>query len=339
MRMPALSVLAFVATFSLFAVNAHADDSVKIIDQSSFVDSEGRLNVVGTIRNTGAIPVHATMGLEVQDKGEKNVLQAETYGRVIWPLNDSPFKFVMESGTASEPFILNVREANAANYGMLVLNYSSMAAGEEKAFVGTIRNNAPFDVHNVSVFASVRSDNATQLDTVRSNVIPVLKAREEQPFTATPDPAVRSKVYYFSCAGFDYDDPITTIETGDGKFIPYSMTAVAQINSLRYENATDSIVFGIKPYAPGGGDMSLRIPQLSENQTVAVILDGEFHNASVRGDGKTIYVDFFVPQGDHQIQIQGVKSVPELQFAMLVLGAITVGIVALARLKAAFKIS
>ena len=337
--MLALPLVALVATLSLFTASAHAEDPVKIIAQSSFVDSEGRLNVVGTVRNSGALPVNATMGLPIEDESGIRVVQEPTYGRVIWPLNDSPFKFVVESGTVGEPFIMDVQEAYAANYGVIVLNYSSMAIGEERVFVGTVTNTAPFDIHNVSVFASVRSDNATQLDTVRSNVIPVLNAGEEQLFVAIPDPAVRSEVYYYSCAGVDYDDPITTLDAGGGKFIAYSLNAVAQVSSLRYENATDSISFGIRPYAPDGGDLGLRIPQLSENQTVAVMLDGEPHDALVRGDGKTMYIDFFVPEGDHQVQIQGVRNVPELPFAVFVLIAVTAGVVVLTRIRAAFKIS
>lgn len=340
MRIFALPVLVLViATLPLLTINAHAEDFVKIIAQSSFVDSEGRLNVVGTVRNTGALPVQTTMGLSVEDESGGRVVQEPTYGRVIWPLNDSPFKFVVESGTAGEPFIMDVQEADAANYGVIVLNYNSMAAGEERAFVGTVKNTAPYDIHNVSVFASVRSDNATQLDTVRSNVIPVLKAGEEQPFAAMPDPAVRSEVYYYSCAGLDFDDPIPTLDAGGGKFIPFSLNVLAQISSLRYENATDSISFGVRPYAPNGGSLSLKIPQLSENQTVAVVLDGQLHEASVRGDGKTMHINFFVPKGDHQVQIQGVRNVPELPFAVFALAAATVGVVSLARLKAAFKIS
>lgn len=339
MRVLALPMLVLVATLS-FATSVYAeDDTVKIISQSSFVDSEGKLNVVGTIRNTGAVPVQTTMGLSVKDEGGSRVVEQPTYGRVVWPLNDSPFKFVIESGTAGEPFIMDVQEADAVNYGMILLNYSSMAAGEERAFVGTVKNNAPFDIHNVSVFASVRSDNATQLDTVRSNVIPVLKAGEEQPFVAVPDPGVRSEVYYYSCAGLDFDDPITTIDTGNGKFIAFNLETLAQITSLRYENSTDSMAFGIRPYLPAGGPLSLKIPQLSQNHTVMVMLDGQLHEASVTGDDRTISIDFFVPKGDHQVQIQGVRNVPELPFAMLTLAAVTAGVVVLVRFKAAFKIS
>jgi hypothetical protein len=289
---------------------AYSDEgSIRIIAQSSFVDSEGRLNIVGTVRNTGTLPVQAMVGLEVQDESGSVIEQQPTYGRIMWPLNDSPFKFVIESGTAGNPFIADVKEVKAIHNDMIILNYSSMAAGEERAFVGTVKNNAPFDIYNVSIFASVRSDNATQLDTVRSNLIPVLKVSEEQPFIAIPDPAVKSKVYYYSCAGLDYENPITTIDAGGGKFIPYDLNAAAQVSTIRYENETDSVAFGIRPYSPTGGALSFMIPQVSQNQSVTVMLDGKLHEASIRPDGKTIYIDFFVPQGEHEVQIQRVRNV------------------------------
>lgn len=317
MQISAVSTLALLVIFS-FSTGAYssyaahsADDSVKIIAQSSFVDSEGRTNIVGTVRNTGTLPVQATVGLTVQDKAGIRIEQQPTYGRIIWPLNDSPFKFVVESGRAGDPFIADVNEVGATQTNdMIILNYTSMAAGEERAFVGTVKNNAPFDIYNLSVFASVRSENATQLDSVRSDVIPVLKASEEQVFIVIPDPAVKPMVYYYSCAGLDLDNPITTIDAGGGKFIAYDLNAAAQVSAIRYENQTDSIAFRIRPYSPTGGPINLMLPQVSQNQTVTVTLDDKLHEASIRPDGKTIYIDFFVPQGEHQVQIQRVRNIP-----------------------------
>ena len=335
--MPALTLVVILS----FSTNAafSDDDSVKIIAQSSFIDYEDKLNIVGTVRNTGALPVQAIVGLEVQDEKGIRIEQQPTYSRIIRPLNDSPFKFVIDSGTAGHPFIADLKEVEAMHTtDMIILNYTSMAAGEENAFVGTVKNNAPFDIYNVSVFASARSENATQLDSVRSNVIPVLKASEEQPFIAVTDAAVKSRVYYYSCAGLDLDAPIKTIDAGGGKFIAYDLHAAAQVSAIRYENETDSIAFEIRPYSPSGGSVSLMIPQASQDQTVTVTLDGKLHESSIRHDGKTIYIDFFVPQGDHQVQIQRVTSMPEMPSAMLGLAALTAGIVAIVRLRAAFKI-
>ena len=309
MHILAVPVLALVVILSFSTSAYSADDSVKIIAQSSFVDFEGKLNIVGTVRNTGSLPVQAMVGLEVQDEDGIRVEQQPTYGRIIWPLNDSPFKFVIDSGKAGHLFIANVQKIEATHTtDMIILNYTSMAAGEEKAFVGTVKNNAPFDIYNVSVFASARSDNATQLDSVRSNVITTLRAGQEQPFIAITDAAVKSGVYYYSCAGLDLDSPITTIDAGGGKLIPYDLNAAAQVSAIRYENQTDSLAFQIRPYSPTGGPISLMIPQVSQDQSVSVMLDGILHESSIRGDGKTTYIDFFVPRGEHQVQIQRVTG-------------------------------
>jgi hypothetical protein len=337
LAMPALA-LVVILSFSTSAAYS-ADHSVKIIAQSSFVDSEGKVNVVGTVRNTGALPVQAIVGLEVQDENGIRLEQQPTYGRIIRPLNDSPFKFVIDSGATGHPFIADFKEVEATHItDMIILNYTSMAAGEERAFFGTVKNNGPFDIYNVSIFASARSENATQLDSVRSSVIPVLRASEEQPFIAFTDEAVKSEVYYYSCAGLDFDAPITTIDAGGGKFIPYDLEAAAQVSAIRYENETDSIAFEIRPYSPTGGPISLMIPQALQDQTVTVMLDGKLHESSIRDDGKTIYIDFFVPQGDHQVQIQRVTSMPEMPSALIGLAALTAGVLATVRLKAAFKI-
>lgn len=293
MHILAVTALAFVVILS-FSISAYSiNDSVKIIAESSFVDSEGKLNIVGTVRNTGTLPVQTMVGLEVQDESGIRVEQHPTYSVIIWPLNDSPFKFVIDSGTAGHTFIADVKEVEATHItDMIILNYTSMAAGEERAFVGTVKNNAPFDIYNVSVYASARSENATQLDSVRSNVIPVLKASEEQPFIAITDAAVKSRVYYYSCAGLDLDAPITTIDAGGGKFIAYDLNAAAQVSQIRYENETGSITFRIRPYSPTGGPISLMIPQASQDQSVTVTLDGKLHESTIRDDCKTIYIDF-----------------------------------------------
>jgi hypothetical protein len=340
---PSMLCIIVAALILLFSIThfsgAYADNPAKIIAKSSFVDSKDRLHVVGTIRNTGNQPIQVTMGLHVHDSSGYRVMHQSPYGRIVWPLNDSPFKFVLSSGSAGEPYIMDVKEVSAPNYVVLLLNYSSMAVGEDKAFMGTIKNTASFNVYNVSIFASVRSDNATQLDTVRSNVIPVLRPGEKQTFVATPDPSVKSKVFYYSCAGVDLNAPIPTLDAGSGRVIPYELDAVAQISSLRYNNSTDSIAFGVRPYDPAGAPLSLKIPEVAANQTLRVLMDGQLYdNASFKGDGKTMNINLFVPKGDHNIEIQGVENVPEFPLAALALTIITGGLLVATKVKTAFKV-
>src|SRR5437867_3842417 len=166
MRLLAGCALAFVFMFSLFTA-VYAFDGPEIILKSSFVDSEGRVNVVGTVRNFASTPVQVTIGMGTDDG---RTLQTPAYGRIIWPLTDSPFKFVLDgAANTSEPFIMDIKEIEAPIYSsMLVLSYDGMAVGEKRAFVGIIKNISSLAIHNLSVFAAVYShDHKLQFVTVR----------------------------------------------------------------------------------------------------------------------------------------------------------------------------
>jgi hypothetical protein len=336
--LPAMALL--IAAFSFG--QAYAQESIELKNSDhTYVDSAGMTNIVGIVNNKGDVPLKITMGLNVAEGGRSTTLQELPYTSVIFPDKGAPFKFKLhERQTAvGKPYVLKAEKVDQPFYNTLVFNYTNMAVGEEKALVGTVKNSGPFEYRNLTVFASVHNKDMVDLDSVRSNVIPVLRPGEVATFEARPDPAVKADVYYYSCAGFDPNAPISTIPIGGDKFIAYGLESVAKVSSLRYDNSTDSIAFGITHYNPKGGPASLKFPQLSQNQTITVFMDGSPNNASIKMDGKTVYVNIFVPPGDHEVQVQGVRTVPEFPFAMLELAAVTAAVVAAARFKAAFKIS
>jgi hypothetical protein len=311
--------------FGVFS-NALASETIIIPEQHLLKDFSGNINIAGVVKNNGSIPVHVVVGLNTTtttknlngddtNKTESDqtisAIQNTTYSRIVYPSTSSPFKFVVPSDNSvlGKAFIVNARERAVPLYDNLVLNYSNVAVGGNKALIGTVKNVGPVDLHNVSVYASVHSNNKTQIDSVKSNLIPVIKPGQELPFSAVPDPSVREAVMYFSCAGVDLDAPVTTLQVDDDEFIPYDLQAIAKITSLEYVNTTDSISFGVKHYNPNGGDLSLRVPQLSQNQTILVKMDDKMYDeASVEMDGKTIHVKLFVPPGDHKVNIQGVRD-------------------------------
>lgn len=334
--LPALGFLLLV----FVPATAFAQESIELKNSNrTFVDSQGFLNVVGVVNNRGLEPISVTMGLDVSDGAQTKTLQEELYGSVIFPKEGAPFKFRVQEGLTvmGEPYVIKVEKVVQPFYDTLFLNYTNMAVGEERVLTGTVKNTGSFEVRNVAIYASVHDKDMANLDSAISNVIPVLAPGQEATFTAAPDPAVHADVYYYSCAGLDLDAPIATIPTGDGGFVAYNLETVSKVSSLRYDNSTDSITFGIKPYNPAGGPAALKFAQLHQNQTVAVFLDGElYEEASVRMDGKTVHVDMFIPSGDHRVQVQGVRAMPEFPFAVLGLAAAIA--VVLAR-KAAFKVS
>lgn len=316
-----LLALSTVDLFGGFS-DAAASETIAIPEQNYFRDFSGNMNVAGVVKNDGGIPVHVVVGLNTTTESPNSdtktefgqipsIIQSTTYGRIVYPSSSSPFKFVVPSGSLvlGEAFIVNVKEIPVSLYDNLVLNYSNVAVGDNKALVGTVKNVGPVDLYNVSVYASVHSNNRTQIDSVKSNPIQVIESGQELPFSAVPDASVREAVTYFSCAGLDYDEPMPTLKVDDDQFIPYDLQAIAKITSLEYVNVTDSISFGVKHYNPEGGDLSLKVPQLSQSQTILVKMDNEtYDDASVEMDGKTVHVDLFVPPGDHRIDIQGVRN-------------------------------
>ncbi len=316
--MLAISLHAVAATiFSPQNVFAYDNNSIKMTEQRTFLDSSGNLNVVGVVNNIAKVPLSVIVGLNTAtsnhdtSKVTTSFIKEPLYGRIIYPFTGAPFKFVIAPNqtVTSKAFIVNIDRISVPNWNVLSLDYSNMPAGKDGALVGTAKNIGPFDLHDVSVYASVHSRNGTQIDSVKSNVIPIIKPGQQVAFIAKPEPAVKSQVFYYSCAGMDLNAPISTISLGKGQFLPFDLRALARVSDLRYDNATDSLNFAITYYSTTGGPLSLKIPQTSEKQPVSVIMDGTLYkNASIKMNGKTVFIDFFVPPENHNVQIKGVRT-------------------------------
>ena len=306
-------------------VTAHAttiNDSIKMTKQESFIDSNGRLNIIGVVDNNGKVPVGITVGLNTMGKsGVTNTMMTDpTYGKIIYPFTGAPFKFIIEPNQSvnGPAFISSIKQIPVPYYNVLRLNYSNMpsAADSNKAMVGTAKNIGPFDLHDVSVYASVHDRNGVQIDSVRSNVIPLIKPGQEAAFIALPDSTIAPHIYYYSCAGVSLGNaPMNVLDIGNGKSILYDIVGVVRISDFKYNTANDSIMFGVKHYNPDGGPMSLKIVKNSANPAVSIMVDGKLYNSNNNNalsvktiDPKTVHIDLFIPSGDHNLQIKGIRN-------------------------------
>jgi hypothetical protein len=304
-------------TLEVYAEENSSNSTVAVKEWGSYVDSLGRLNIVGVVYNEGNKPVSVKVGINVMNNmgnshaSSNMILTNDTYSRIIYPSTIVPFKFVLESGQQpnGKSFIESLTEVDATYYDVLHLNYTNMAIGTDKALFGNVKNVAPFAVHNVSVYASVHNNNGSQIDSVKSNVIPTINSGEEVEFMVMPDSSVKPDVYYYSCAGVELEPPISTINTGDGGFIAYDLRGLVKISKLAYENSNDSIVFSVDHYNPAGGNITLKIPQMVDNHKVNVLIDGKpYEKAKINMDGKTMNIDIVIPPEEHSIQIKGVAN-------------------------------
>jgi hypothetical protein len=320
------SVLLLLQFISLAPAHAAAvtdtiNNSIKMTKQQSFVDAHGKLNVIGVVDNNGKVPISVSVSLNTMDKssGVIRTLTDPTFGNILYPFTGAPFKFIIEpnqpvKGTA---FISSVKQIPVPYYNVIRLDYSNMPAANSsnKALVGTAKNIGPFDLHDVSVYASVHDRKGIQIDSVQSNVIPLIKPGQEAKFIALPDSTIAPYIYYYSCAGVSLGNaPMTPLNIGKGQSVLYDINGVVRISDFKYNAASDSIMFGVMHYNPSGGPMSLKLVKNSGNAAMSIMMDGKLYNnnnnaLSVKTmDAKTVHIDLFVPSGDHSMQIKGIRN-------------------------------
>ena len=114
------------------------NSAVVIKEQGSYVDSLGRLNIVGVVDNNGNKPISVKVGVNViSDIGNNHAsslnmtLTNNTYARIIYPSTSVPFKFVLGPGQqpSGKSFIKSITYVDATYYDILHLNYTNMAIG------------------------------------------------------------------------------------------------------------------------------------------------------------------------------------------------------------------
>jgi hypothetical protein len=297
----------------IFSNFVNAEEKIEISSGSPFVDSKGKLNIIGVVTNLGTTSEHVIVGLDVQKKidSSKTTLQDNTFSKIIYPGKESPFKFKINEDydVIGKPYVLQTESTTDPYYNIILQNYSNFPVGENRELVGTLKNNGSVVVQNISVYASVHDKNGTQIDSIHSNIIPILKPGEVKPFSARPDNTIVKMANYFSCAGFDPDAPINTLDLSNGKFLTYGLESVARISNFNYDNSTDSISFNADHYNPSGGFVTLKIPQLDTNQIINVFLDNlGVTDAQISKNGKTITTNIFIPPNEHSVRISGVLN-------------------------------
>ena len=290
-----------------------AEARLEISSGSPFVDSYGQLNIIGVVTNLGTTSEQVTVGIDVQKKNDYSMttLQDTTFSKIIYPGKESPFKFKINADyiVVGKPYISQTDNTKDPYYNIIVQNYSNLPIGENRELIGTLKNNGSVVIHNISVYASVHDKNGTQIDSIKSNIIPILKPGDVKTFSARPDNTIVKNANYFSCAGFDPDAPINTLDLGNGRFLPYGLESVARISNFNYNNSTDSIYFKAEHYNPLGGFVTLKIPQLDSNQIINIFLDNlGVTGAQISKNGKTITAHIFIPPKEHSIRISGILN-------------------------------
>jgi hypothetical protein len=101
---------------------------------------------------------------------------------------------------------------------------------------------------------------------------------------------------------------------GDNKFLKYDLEGPIAISAFKYNNATDSISFRVKHYNPDGGPMAIKLAyndKSADLTPLSIILDGKKlpnDSSLAKPDGKVLTLDIVIPPKNHELQIEGIKS-------------------------------
>jgi hypothetical protein len=194
------------------------------------------------------------------------------------------------------------------------LNYTNIPYGENAALVGTVKNSGPFELRDVAVYASAHDENRKQVDSVESNIIKALEPGQEMAFTAIPDPSSKSQIMYYSCAGVVMNPQMSKLTISDKKVVRYDLEGPVAISDLKYDNASDSMLFGVKHYNPDGGPLTIKVAsnEYSGSQNpLSIILDGKelsLDKTTMNDNGMVLTMNIEIPPKEHEVHIRGISN-------------------------------
>jgi hypothetical protein len=309
---------------------ADADNSMVEIDaKKPFAGADGNIKLMGVVHNTGGIPLGVKLGVDVttttKDATETTVTEETVpYSRVLYPYSVSPFKFSVKSTDPEsqttltgigKPYVIDFEKLSTPNYdGLVILNYTNIPYGENAALVGTVKNSGPFELRDVAVYASAHDQNRKQVDSVESNIIKALEPGQEMAFTAIPDPSSKSQIMYYSCAGVVMNPQMSKLTISDKKVVRYDLEGPVAISDLKYDNASDSMLFGVKHYNPDGGPLTIKVAsnEYSGSQNpLSIILDGKelsLDKTTMNDNGMVLTMNIEIPPKEHEVHIRGISN-------------------------------
>jgi len=281
-----------------------------ITDVGSYVDKAGSTNIVGTVENKDSVPIHVLLGLNTTNSNMKTISVAEPYSKIVYPYAEVPFKFKIPFSSdvmlMGKPYVYQLNEVRVPYYDVLRLNYSNipMANG---TLIGSIKNIASFDLHNLSIYASAHNKTGAQIDSVTSGLIHVLKSGEKAFFSVSPNPVLESKVAFYSCFGVDFSTMNMMLNIGNNRYIIANMTGLATIDNIKPDPSTGTVKIYMNNEYPVPGPLRLKIPQWIGGSTIFVTMDGTLFKQAVTTSNGFTLVDLNVPGGKHVISINGIK--------------------------------
>lgn len=312
-----------------YAVDDHPNFNITknprayVKNYSSYFDVDNNTVIIGSVAKSDhqIYPQNVTIGILAYNNitASHEIIAEKPYNTILSKNNEPfPFKFKLNStifplAAEAQPFILASENVSipTTKLNTLKLEYPVIPQGKNKELFGNVTNTSPKSINNITLFAIVNDRNSTQIDSVRT-FIPTLKPYEKVQFSFTPDPAIKDRVYFFSCVGGDIDDmkidEFKIINISATKILGYKFSALIQIDSMNYNSSSKQFNFAINNIYPYPGSLSVELMPI-QNSPVSIVMDGSPYRATTlrNTDNKTA-IELSIPQGIHDVVILNIED-------------------------------
>ncbi len=280
---------------------------------------DNKLIIVGSIASPHNLsitsPIIVTLGLNTYDIFSKKseIITEHPFKDVIYNIDEPlPFKFVIDVtkyhvNLNSAPYVYKIEHADkqSTEINTFKLAYDESKLGPFKELRGNVTNTSPNVIKNLTLYAIVHAKNGTQLDSVKT-LIPIIPSQKIISFSLIPNKIIRNSVFIYSCVGGDLQNFNTykMINLNSGKTLGYKFSGFMTIDSIVYDNASKQFKLSVNNVYPPPATLSLQLLSMQKSP-LHVSLDGKKYDSKILKKDDNINIDLFVPQGKHEINIQG----------------------------------
>ena len=180
--------------------------------------------------------------------------------------------------------------------------------GPSKELYGTVQNTAPSTIKNLTLYAIIHAKNGTQVDSVKT-IVPIIKPQEIVNFSFIPNKVVKDFVSTYSCVGGSLQDinAYQSINLNSNKTLGYKFSGFMEINSLKYDSKSDQFKIEANNVYPISAVLSLKLSPEQKNP-LSIKIDSHDYNSKIINSNATSKIELFIPQGKHEISIQGISN-------------------------------
>jgi hypothetical protein len=290
---------------------------------SSYFDVDNNIIIIGSVAKSEnqIYPQNVTVGVLAHNNltARNEIIAEKPYNTILSKNNEPfPFKFKLNStifplAADAAPFILASENVSVptTKLNTIKLDYPVIPQGKNKELFGNITNTSPIPLNNITLFAIVNDRNSTQIDSART-FIPALNPYEKVQFSFTPDPAIKDRVYFYSCVGGDIDDmkidEFKIVNLSPTKILGYKFSGLVQIDSMNYNDSSKQFNFAINNIYPYPGSLSVELMPV-QNSPISIMMDGSPYQAiNLKNTANKTAIELSIPKGIHDIAILNIEN-------------------------------